>query len=310
MPRCLLALALCLFTPWLSAAEPPARQLADQLLALTGTAAVLESPKVQAALADPQPFLGESGWIPRARLLAQAGLKRWQPPRVWILQSRTEDGAERWDNIGPFFASGVAARGYWLVGTAPLPAAEQAIASLTAGTPHPGLGTLLLAYEADALVLLRGQDWSLWTASDARQGRIPARPGLLPHVLAETLAALQQWPEAQGRPVVQVANVDELVDFVGVRDTLQALPGAGPLQLLRVTAEQAWFALAAPTDDALLQALDGEPRLPAAMPGQGLPLPAEVVEARRLACPLRYREWRPEALSPAVPGLPQPSASR
>lgn len=283
------------------AAEAPARQLAAELLAQTGTAAVFDSPQVQAALADPEPFLGPAAAPRRDRLLDEAGFRQWRPPRVWLLQSRREGDVEHWENIASLHEVEAGVRGYRLLNDPPLPAAEQAVSLLVPGQPHPGLPELLKAYGADALVLVRGQDWGLWAPGVALQGTVPAAGDLLPDVLAEALAALQQWPEAVGRVVVQVNGIRNLADFAQVQSALQALPGARQVQLVRLDRLRAWFALSAPGLGPLTVALEGEPRLPAAVKPMRPGLLPRAVEAQRLASPLLVRQWTPDA-------APKPSA--
>ncbi|MGC4088211.1 MAG: hypothetical protein QM756_09985 [Polyangiaceae bacterium] len=70
--------------------------LAQALLQAGGAASVFEPPVVQAALKDPNPFLGEAGAARFDRLLADAGLRRWQPPRVWLLQEKGEGQSRHW----------------------------------------------------------------------------------------------------------------------------------------------------------------------------------------------------------------------
>lgn len=283
------------------AADPAGRELALELLARTGTAAVFGSAAVQVAVADPRPFLGDAGKLRRQRLLEESGFREWQPPRVWVLQARREGAVEHWVSMAPPPAA--RARGLRFVSSPPLPAAEQAIAFLAPGQPSAALASLLGAYEADALVLLRGNHWSLWIGNRALQGVLPAGTDLLPEVLAETLASLQQWPEAAGRAVVKVERVGGVVDMAGVLGALQALPGVRQPQLMRASHDSLWFAVAAPAAGALLALLDGEPRLPAAAPAAVMPgLPTATVEAWRLASPLLQRQWRPEAAQPPADG--------
>jgi hypothetical protein len=290
-------LIFCVLLPGLAkAADAPSRPLPQELLALAGTAAIFDSAKVQAALADPQPFLGDAGRERRLNLLQEAGLKAWQPPRVWLLQSRKDGDVEHWDNVGQFYAVQAQARGYSFLNVVPLPGAEQAIGLLQPGKSDPALAALLAAYGADALVLIRGQEWSLWTGAQARQGQVPGQRDMLPDVLAESLAALQQWPEAGGQPVVQVQGVGGLAEFAAVQTALAALPGVQQLRLIRVEPRQVWFTLAAPSGDALSLALDGDARLPASAAAHGsVALPVNVLYGERLACPLMRRQWLPEA---------------
>ncbi|MDF2445531.1 MAG: hypothetical protein K0S46_767 [Moraxellaceae bacterium] len=301
-----LFLLLLSLSPALRAVEPPARQLATELLVMTGTAAVLDSPRGRAALADPMPFLGDAGHLRRTRLLEEAGLRQWSPPRVWLLQARREGDVERWQSMAVQFQAAAGARGYTLVDTAPLPAAEQAISLLPPGTMPAGLASLLGAYGADAIVLVRGEGWSLWTPGLALQGRLAQRQAsLLPQVLAEVLSGLQQWPEAAGEPVVEVAGVSDFASQARVLQALQALPALRQARLVRVEKGRATYTVPDMLPDALSVVLDGEPRLPAVVAARSGVMPAGAEEARQLACPLLRREWTPEA----APRLPEGQAA-
>lgn len=289
----------------------PSTELMAELLASTGTAAIFDSPLVQVAVADPAPFLGAAAKLRYERLLSEAGFRRWQPPRVWILQARsearTEAGVEHWDNLAPELRAAAQVRGYSLVEATPLPSTEAAIAFLSPGKEHPGLSELLAAYDADVMVLVRGRQWVLWHPDYSRHGTLPgAALSLLPDILAESLAAVQQWPEARGRALVQVRGVNRLADFAGAEAVLQALPGVQQLQLMRVEPGNVWFALSAPQGQVLKQALDGELRLPAARQ-KVLTLPSRVREAYWLVSPLFLRLWQPEAAPTKLPETPATS---
>lgn len=302
MLRRLTAVFLLFLPLSLAAAEASAPDLAAELVARTGTLAVLSPPRVQAALADPRPYLGEAGAARRQRLLDEAGFRNWLPPRVWVLEARREGDVQRWLPLAPALVVRAQVRGYHLLQATPLPAAEQAIGFLVPGQLSPALVELLGAYGADALVLVRGKEWALWSASDAWRGILPAGSDLLPELLAETLAARQQWPEAAGRAVIQVEGARALADVVAVQGALQALVALHQPQLIRVSREHAWFAVAAPAGPELAAALDAEPRLPAAgaLPA-GVGLATAAREAFRLACPLLSRQWKPDAVPPPGP---------
>ncbi|MGH8493974.1 MAG: hypothetical protein ACRERR_12865 [Moraxellaceae bacterium] len=292
-----------LLLPLLAHAEAtPGRQLAEALLAAGGTAAVFEAPVVQAALRDPQPFLGGTGAARFDRLLADAGLRRWQPPRVWLLQEQGEGTKRHWENAAALIQANAALRAYPVVLAVPLPSAAEAIGFLTPGKVHPGLRGLLAAYEADMLVLLRGQQWTVWHVGGARQGVLPGTgTELLADVIAELAASEQQWPEARGRELLQVNGVASLADFAAVQSALQALPGVQQLQLVRAEKDRIWFAWSAPSAVEMAQLLMQEPRLLAA-PVTFAGLPGRVSEACHLACQQLLRRWQPEL-------LPKPSAA-
>ncbi len=307
--RFLLCFSLLLgsFFPVLAAraAEPESRQLlAETLLRAAGTAAVFDSPAVQAALTSPQPFLGEAGAARLWGLLADAGLRPWQPPRVWLLQAQKHDAELRWENLEPRMAAMAHVRGYALSPSLPLASAEEAIRYLVPGQPHPGLPGLLAAYEADVLVLLQGEQWTVWGLDQVLEGRLPTgRSDLLPDVLAEVLSSAQQWQEAGGRPLVRVTGVNGLKDFAGVQAALQALPGARQVQLVHVRPGQLLFTLASPVGEPLRTALDNDVRLPAVLtPLAGLP--ARIGEARRVAAKSYSRVWQPDLVpASAIPAL-------
>lgn len=305
MPYRLIALLFLLLPLSLPAVEAPGRELGAELLARTGTLAVLANPRVQAALADPQPFTGEAAAPRRQRLLEEAGFREWQGLRLWVLEWRREGEAEAWRAVPATWAARLSARGCALVPAAPLPAAVQAFGYLVPGQPSPALAALLAAYGADVLVLVKGGDWSLWSPALAVKGSLPPASDLLPELLAETLAAHWQWPEAGSRAVVQVEGVGDFASLSGVLAALQALPGLQAPQLVRATRERAWIALEAPAAEAVATALEAEPRLPAAAaPLRGQP--AAALSALRLGSPLLLRQWRPD-LAPS-PAAPEPAA--
>jgi hypothetical protein len=287
------------------AAEPASLAPASALLQLGGTAAVFDSAAVRRALADPGALTGPGAEARRKALLAQAGLRPWQPPHVWVLQAGAQPG--QWKNLAPALTAGAARRGFALVSAAPLPEAAAAFALLAPDRNNPGLGGLLAAYGADALVLVRDGQWMLWAPGLSRGGVLPDDVAGLPDVLAETLAALQQWPQAEGQAVVQVDNVRTLSDFTAVEAALGALPGAAPVRLIRAAPGRVWFALATPATPGLAAALDLDPHLPAALPGYEL-LPPPVMRARQLACPFLARRWNPESPAPDAPA-PSPAVT-
>lgn len=295
--RALLALSLtcAVFLSTARADDAAASSVqAMALLQLSGTAAVFDSPAVQQYLSRPPAPDGADAGVRRLQLLVDAGLHPWLPPRVWLLRARVQ-GPGRWESLAAELSPAASLRGYVLVDQSPLPAAETAIGLLAPERQNPGLAGLLDAYGADALVLLRDRQWTLWAAGVVRQGLLPGGGlELLPGVLAEVIAAQQQWPEARGQAVVEVDNVTHLADFAAVQAVLQALPGAGTVRLIRADRGAAWFALAAPAAHELAVALDAEPRLPAWAVADG-GLGAATALTRQLGCPLLRRHWRPAA---------------
>lgn len=304
MPRRLLVLLALLLPLPAMAADTAGRDLAASLLSVTGTAAVFAAPAVQAALADPHPFAGEPGRARRERLVGEAGFRAWVPPRAWVLEARREGESEHWGLVAPALAARAEARGYRFVGGTPDAESESLLSRLVPGQPAPGLEALLALAGADALVLVRGREWALWSPSLALRGSL-GQPALLPELVAEALATAQQWPAAGGRSVLQVEGVTGMADLAALRASLQAIPGFKGMQLLRATSGCVWFVV--PLDPAALAAaLEAEPRLavqapPGSLPGQ----PAATLQAVRLLSPLVIRRWQPAVAPPAADSLLQ-----
>lgn len=305
MPRRLLALFVLLLPLPAPAADTAGRDLVAALLAGAGTAAVFAAPSVQAALADPHPFAGDPGQARRARLLDEAGFRPWQPPRAWVLEARREAETEHWTPVAPGVAARAEARGYRFAATEPSAETGRLLTALQAGQPAPGLEALLALAPADALVLVRGREWALWSRDQVLRGSM-AQAAQLPELVAEALAVPQQWPAAAGRAVLQVEGVKDIADLAAVRGALQALPAFKGLQLLRASPGRVWFAL--PAEPATLAtALEAEPRLPALAPPALLPgQPATALQALRQLSPLLLRRWEPVVATPAA--APAPTA--
>lgn len=278
------------------AAEPtPVQSLADSLLRLSGTVAVFDSPAVQAALTSPKRFLSE----PRLqeRLVQEAGLKLWQPPRIWLLQERIKDGQPVWQNVANTVGSSTS-RGLRFSLLAPLPSADEAIHLLQPQQVNVGLAGLLAAYEADVLVLLKGESWTVWGLPFVISGTLPSdQREALGDVLAEVLASAQQWPMARGWNVISVYGATSFGDFASVQSALQALPEVSQLQLIQAAPDRLFFAVANPLSAAFDDGMKAEPRLPAL--GHVAGLPDRLWQAQRLAGVIGARLWQPEM--PATP---------
>jgi hypothetical protein len=126
------------------------------------------------------------------------------------------------------------------------------------------------------------------------------------------VATIQQWPEANGRPVLLVTGPTRLADFAMVQATLQSVAGGQPVPLLRVDGKNLWFALPEALKKALIAKPSATPQLVASPDlARTLGLPSRLVDARRLGCPLLIRRWMPEnapkppvpAATPAIPPL-------
>lgn len=277
-----------------------ARDLADMLVILSGTAAVVDSPRIQQALQDPQPLLNTSSRrldVPKVQqLLKDAGFRVWKTrPRLWVVSPQSETALTVFGTESRFEAE-AQARGlpYSTVRATETDAA--AVSALLKGSESSTLQDLLASHEADALVVVSGTDWFFLQPGRRLDGTVEAgseQPALLPHVLSEALAARFQWPEAYDRPLIRVQGVNHLKDFAEAQAALQQLKGLSGVSLVRLEGNTAWFAVDAPAGRALASLLDAEPRLPAASSATVLkPL---VQRARSEGSPVQNRAWAPPA---------------
>lgn len=271
------------------------QRLAATLLALTGTSAVFDSTTVQQALLDPMPWLSRP-----ERLVALSGLHAWSSPRVWLL--REEDG--HWVNMAglPEVRNGAAQRGLLLSPVELSPDAVSLASGLWGQAPagSAALPGMLAAHQADVLVLVRNRHWRLWGASSFREGELPdADIGHFPGVLAERLAAEQQWPEAADRAVLRVENVPDLKALLAVQAALQGLTGVRQVQLIRVQHQEAWFTAQNHGGDVWRQALGAEPRLPIMRPLPGVE--AVLGDVSVQLSPLVSCRWEPDAMTLPLP---------
>lgn len=294
---------LVLLWPLLLQADEGAdgRRLASSMLALAGTSAVFDSTAVQKALLDPMP------WISRPeRLVALSGLRAWQSPRVLLL--REEEG--RWVNMAglPEVRNAANRRGMILSPKDPSPEFAPLLGTLTS-SGNASIPGLLAAHEADVLVLATNSRWRLWSALAFREGVIPGAgadtsPAMLPVALAESLAADQQWPEAAGRAVLRVENVQDLKAVLAVQGALQGLAGVRQVQLIRVQRGEAWFTAQGKGTGFWAGALGAEPRIPIVSPLPGIePL---LREAGALTSPLVFCRWEPDVMALSLPVQPLP----
>lgn len=280
--------------------------LANLLLQQSGTASVFDSQAIQRALADPAMLRASFGRGFDGKrvqgVLREAGFRVWaERPRLWVLE-QTPDGFQPLAGQAAF-AEQAAFRGLPVSG-ASASADRESIQSLLAGGPEVGLPALLEARQADALVWVKtaanAVEWQFIQPGHRLKGRFQTRDdwqALLPHVLAEVLAAGFQWPEAYGRPLLRVSGVDSLQQFAAVQQALQRIDGLQNVSLVRLDGSRAYFAVDPMPAEAFRAAVAKEPRLLADAP---------VVEAQagliqqglRFGSPLLTRAWaaQPAAL--------------
>jgi len=284
--------------------------LSEQLLTLAGTAAIFDSPRIQAALHDPVPLLQASGKAldPAGvlKLLKDSGFRVWKArPRLWIVQLAS-DGSVTLLATEPHLQAEASYRSLPLSESPVVATDAAALASLLQRPDDAALTALLGTHQADALVVVSasssGYAWQLLHTGWQRSGQLPPAadmPGLLPHVLSEVLAVPAEWPEGTGRTLVHVGGVSSFSEFTALQKALQQIDGVQGLSLVRVGGSSAWFAVDAPTGSALVAALAGIDHLSvdAALPV----LKPLVVQGRNVAAVLLSWTWN------AAPGTDKPS---
>ena len=236
-------------------------ELGEQLLALAGTASVFDSPRLQAALHDPQPLLAPEGkTLDPGRvlgLLKAAGFQVWKHrPRLWIVQQGSDGALTLLDTDARLQAEA----GYRSLPLSSSPVAAADAASLAdPNIADAALLSLLGAHQAEALVLVSagnaGYAWQIRRPGWQRSGVLPASADLsllLPHVLSEVLSVPVEWPEAGGRNLIHVSGVGGFVDLSALQKALQALDGVQGLSLVRVDGADVWFAADAPGGSILM----------------------------------------------------------
>jgi len=278
--------------------------LGEQLLTLAGTAAIFDSPRLQAALRDPQPYLLPTGKsLDPARvlkLLKDAGFRVWTSrPRLWIVQL-APDGTPTVLSADPHLQAEANERSLPVSPSPMAPGDAATLASLWQKPDEGALKALLAQHQADALVMVSanttGFNWQLQRPGVQRGGQLGAvtdLPSLLPHLLCEELAVPVEWPEGTGRSLLHVGGVGSYADFAALQKTLQQLEGVQGLSLVRVEGSSAWFALDAPTGADLAAALGASGRLtPVPAPAWLKPM---VTEGRNAAAVLLSWSWNAAA---------------
>lgn len=292
--------------------SPLSTDLADILVILSGTAAVFDSQRLQAALQDPEPLLGSNHKFDLTRvkgLLKEAGYRPWtERPTLWVVQPAVDNSLSLLAAVPRFYAE-AKARGLPLSQVRPTSNDVTAVAEMAKGNERSVLPAFLTAHQAEALVVLdtteQGYHWRLLQAGRQLEGDLPVDadvPALLPHVLAEALAASFQWPEASGRPLVHVRNVGNMTQFVAVQTALQQLKGVRGLSLVRVDGSNAYFAVDAPTGAELAAVLDTDARLTPEK-GANPAIRPLFLQGRKYGSPVQARVWAADNV-PADKPLP------
>lgn len=289
-------------------ASPLSVELADVLVMLSGTAAVFDSSRIQAALAQPDPFLasGKHKLDPAKikTLLKSAGYRPWmERPTLWVVQPAVDNSLSLLAAV-PRFVEAARERALPLSLVQPVGSDYGMVTALAKGQEQALLPGLLASHQATALVVVdvtdNGFHWQLIQPGVHLQGELPVDadlPAVLPSVLSEALAGRYQWPEAGGRELLRLRGVGTMKDFVAAQAALQQLKGVRGLSLVRLDGDNAYFALEAPTGAALDDALAADTRLTPDSAVNVAVKPA-LAQARTLGSPLHLRLWNVPADKP------------
>lgn len=217
------------------AASPP---WAEDLLGMTGTVTVFDTPAVKAALASSEP--------PRnlEQLALAAGYRLWPGARLWLLETAAEQKpvAVKPDTS---LRQELDRRGLMV---------EQALtdndiaafqASLrTAATDRKPLMQLLSKLRIDGVVLMSRSNpmrWQLVLPDFTLTGSLDSSGRLyLPHIWAENMALQWQWPGLKQSALVEVQGIDGFATFKLAETALGTV--CQSVRLLRIQGEAVSFA--------------------------------------------------------------------
>lgn len=218
-------------------AAPPS--WAEDLLGMTGTVSVFDTPAVRSALL--------AGDNPKnlEQLTLAAGYRLWPGARLWLL----EPGADQ--KLVPVtadaaFRQELDRRGLMAENPAPTNAAISLFQSAwrTAATDRKPLTKLLTESHVDGVVILTRSNPLRWqlvlpdfnlTGSLDSSGR-----NYLPHVWAENLALQWQWPGLKQASLVEIQGIDGFSAFKLAETALGTV--CQSVRLLRVQGETVSFA--------------------------------------------------------------------
>ncbi|MCB1659732.1 MAG: hypothetical protein H6997_10515 [Moraxellaceae bacterium] len=230
---------------------------ANELVNLTGTSIILDEAGVQDSLKQaPSPDLNQ--------LLELSNYKAWAGSRLWVVQFNQHQ-------IQPYRVSTdlqtqANQRGIILLDTlktTTIPLLTTAISQYQQAPQQ--LNELLNQQQSDGLLLISTQNqriyWQIFSPHFKISGDISQEgTDYLPHIWAEHLGMIWQWPELDEGILIRVENISSLQQFIDAENTLQnACP---KLQVLQVIGTQTNFAcLGKPSYQQLVTQLKLSPQL-------------------------------------------------
>jgi hypothetical protein len=263
----------------------------NELLNLTGTSLVFDDATVQKQLSQTQtPDLNQ--------LLTKSHYKAWAGARLWIVQF-SEHQIKSYD-VPATVTEQANQRGIILdnqLNNTDIPLLSQAIAQYQQNPQ--ALNALLNKQHSDALLVISTQTpkthWQIFGTSFHLNGTIDTE-GLtyLPHIWAENLGMMWQWPELDDGILLRIENITQLEEFVAAENALQnACP---QLKLLQTLGTQADFAcLQASSYQYITNQLRLSPAL-VARPFSAQNLSAEVLIGQELTRRYLRYSWQNDAI--------------
>lgn len=223
--------------PALAAAAPP--PWAEDLLGMTGTVSVFDTPAVRQAL-------GEDGRNPDLeKLIQSAGYRPWPGARLWLVE-QGEDLKLRSAKPDALLRPELDRRGLMIeerLTDQAVPDLMTALQSAAAGN-RKALAALPGRVGVDAIVIVsRGSPlkWQLvlpdFTLTGSMEG---AGRNLMPHVWAENLALQWQWPALRQAGLIEVRGITGFAAFRLAETALGTV--CRSVRVLRVQGEAVTFA--------------------------------------------------------------------
>lgn len=258
----------------------------NELLNLTGTSVILDEASIQ-------PLLKQSTAPDLNQLLQLAHYKAWAGARLWVVQFSQH-------TIKPYPISSIIntqanQRGILLnnsVQANDIPLILEIIRQSPQATNH--LQTLLKQQQSDALLVISPQAeliyWHIFSPEFSTAGHIPTQgSAYLPHIWAENLGLLWQWPELKTGILIRLDNIASLTQFIEAETALKTV--CSSLKTLQIVGTQTNFICTGVSYPSLQTQLALIPQL-TPLPFAYQQLPSQIMIGQALSQRYLHYQWQ------------------